>query len=196
MSAAVSRRQLLSVFGALPFTAAANPGGDVAESWRRFHHRQLGRTGHWIVPFGLGGQASLQWTPEGVDPADIVVRAIELGVNYLDTGTGYGPSQSNFRKAFERLRLIPRRQPFNGPLRERLFLVSKTKARFSLDPEHPSAPTAVTELKRALSELFGDGLGAFPEGSYLDCMQVEDISTLEDVDHVYEGLADTRIRQT
>jgi hypothetical protein len=56
-----------------------------------------------VTPLGLGGQASLQWTNRGIDPADIIVRAIELGVNYLDSANAYGPSQANYQTAISEL---------------------------------------------------------------------------------------------
>jgi len=194
VKSALSRRRLLSILGTAPLAGRAGlaqePAAlDSSAAGRRFHHRQLGRTGKWVAPFGLGGQGALQWTPEGADPADIVVRAIELGVNYLDTANSYGPSQSHFNQAFRRLRLCPDQRPFNGALRERLFIAAKTAARYSRNPEQPDAPTAVPEMKRALSELFGDGSGRFPEGAYLDSIQVENIATLADVDAIYEGLS-------
>ena len=66
--------------------------------------RPFGRTGFEVTTLGLGGQASLQWTPAGVDPEKILLKAFELGVNYFDTSNVYGPSQSNYGKAFRRLR--------------------------------------------------------------------------------------------
>lgn len=184
----VTRRDLLATLGALPVAGALGAGRAWAQAERRFHHRQLGRTGRWVVPLGLGGQGALQWTPAEVDPVEIVVRAVELGVNYLDTANDYGPSQRHFGQAFRRLRVVPGPGLYNGALRERLFVASKTRARFGLNPQEPGAATAVSELKHSLSELFGDGRGGIPAGAYLDSMQVEDIATLEDVDRIYEGM--------
>ena len=184
----MTRRDLLARLGALPVAGAAGEGLARAQTEHRFHHRQLGRTGRWIVPLGLGGQGALQWTPEGVDPVDIVVRAVELGVNYLDTALDYGPSQRQFGRAFRRLRVTPGPGQYNGALRERLFVASKTRARYSVDPKEPAAVTVVSDLKRALSELFGDGKGGIPTGAYLDSMQIEDVASLEDVDRIYEGM--------
>jgi aryl-alcohol dehydrogenase-like predicted oxidoreductase len=56
--------------------------------------RELGRTGFEVTVLGLGGQGSLQWTPSGIAPEQIILKAFELGVNYFDTSNVYGPSQS------------------------------------------------------------------------------------------------------
>lgn len=42
--------------------------------------RVLGRTGFETTTLGLGGQASLQWTPDDVDPEAIILKAFQLGV--------------------------------------------------------------------------------------------------------------------
>ncbi|MBI5280079.1 MAG: aldo/keto reductase, partial [Candidatus Solibacter usitatus] len=98
-----TRRQLLQVFGTSAL-AGRLPAGELI---RNFSRRALGRTGRWVSPFGLGGQAALQYPPADSDAADIPVRAVELGVNYLDTANAYGPSQSIYGEAFRRMRLAP-----------------------------------------------------------------------------------------
>ena len=69
--------------------------------------RVLGRTGFEVTTLGLGGQASLQWTPEGIDPVAIILKAHQLGLNYFDTSNVYGPSPVNYGKAFRVLNLVP-----------------------------------------------------------------------------------------
>lgn len=69
--------------------------------------RRLGRTNRQVTTLGLGGQASLQWTAEGIDPVAIIEKAFRLGLNYMDTSNVYGPSQKNFGEAFRRLGLTP-----------------------------------------------------------------------------------------
>src|SRR5881409_3756460 len=57
--------------------------------------RPLGRTGHRVAIFSLGGQATLE--KDGGETRDasiaIIHRALDLGVNYCDTAPLYGPSQ-------------------------------------------------------------------------------------------------------
>jgi aryl-alcohol dehydrogenase-like predicted oxidoreductase len=58
--------------------------------------RALGRTGLWVTPIGLGG-VWLGKTPEG-EQDDVavatVLRALELGINLVDTSAGYGGGRS------------------------------------------------------------------------------------------------------
>ena len=43
------------------------------------------------------------------------------------------------------------------------------------------------ELKRSLTTIFGNGKGFIPEGAYLDAIQIHNLTTMEQVDQVYEG---------
>ena len=36
--------------------------------------RSFGRLDHEVTSFGLGGQASIQWTPDDVDPVAIILK--------------------------------------------------------------------------------------------------------------------------
>ena len=40
--------------------------------------RKLGRTGFDVTTLGLGGQGSLQWTPPGVNPEQIILKAFSF----------------------------------------------------------------------------------------------------------------------
>ncbi|HEU5317133.1 MAG TPA: aldo/keto reductase [Chloroflexota bacterium] len=186
----MDRRDIVRALAALP--ALSGMRSTAAE--RRRHaealvdmpYRQLGRTWRWVSPLGLGGQASLQWTAPGIDPADIVVRAVELGVNYLDTANAYGPSQLNYGDAFRRLHLTPYDPDYNHVLRQWLFVATKTSRRYALD--RSGAATAIDDLKRSLTQLFGDGRGAIPDGAYVDSIQLHNLTALDQVDQAYEAL--------
>ncbi len=52
--------------------------------------RPLGRTGHRVRLFSLGGQATLERPGRHDDAVAIINRAIDLGVNYIDTAAAYG----------------------------------------------------------------------------------------------------------
>lgn len=182
----LSRRAILSALG----TAALAGGARAQTPQFNLTHRTLGRTGRWVVPLGLGGQATLQWTGPGLDPADIIVRAVELGVNYLDTANAYGPSQANYGQAFARLHVTPADPDYNAALREHLFIATKTGQRFAFERARPSAANAVSELKRSLTVLFGDGNGWIPDGAYLDSIQIHNLTTLAQVEQIYEGMDD------
>ena len=186
-----TRRQLLSTLGAGAASAALISPASAARNDVKaalIQKRVLGRTGHAVGPLGLGGQASLQWTPEGVDAPDIIVRAVQLGVNYLDTANVYGPSQMNYGEAFRRLNLVPDKPGYNAALRESLYLNSKTTRRFAKNPADTAGPFAIDDLKRTLTQVFGDGQGFIPEGAYLDCIQMHAVGTLEQVGQLYTGM--------
>jgi aryl-alcohol dehydrogenase-like predicted oxidoreductase len=191
----ITRRSILKLLGTLPATGYLTTNHLWAETaTERIPKRLLGRTGRWVTPLALGGQASLQWTAPGIDAPDIIVRAIQLGLNYLDSANIYGPSQMNYGEAFRRMHLAPAVPEYNAPLRESLYIATKTRERFALGPSSPSATspgaTAVTDIKRSLTQMFGDGKGYIPEGAYLDAIQMHAISTIDDVDQLYFGMAE------
>ena len=168
--------------------------------------RRLGRTGRNITTLGLGGQASLQWTAEGVDPIAIIEKAFHLGINYMDTSNLYGPSQTNFGEAFRRLGLCPGANNYDSAARKDLYLASKTHIRSVKLPEGERFPsdfsegmgdgfnvsTAVDDVRRSLSQMFGDGKGAYPQDAYLDCIQFHNINTMNEVDMLFEGFSGPR----
>ena len=163
--------------------------------------RFFGRLNHEVTTFGLGGQASIQWTPDDVDPVAIILKAFDKKVNYFDTSNLYGPSQMNYGKAFRQLGLIPGMAGYNEHLRNSVFLTSKTCVRIAkgdLDVEGvnnwtngPAGSHTIDDLKRSLSQIFGDGKGNYPEGAYLDIVLVHSLTSKAEVDVLYEGLCHT-----
>lgn len=160
--------------------------------------RSFGKLNHEVTTFGLGGQASIQWTPDDVDPVAIIEKAFKLGVNYFDTSNLYGPSQSNYGKAFNKLGLIPGKAGYNEKLRKSIFLTTKTHIRFAKGDLNvpglnnwtnglPGTHT-IDDLKRSLSQMFGDGKGNYPKGAYVNMVLLHSISKQLDVDAVLEGL--------
>jgi len=168
--------------------------------------RRLGRTEWQVTTLGLGGQASIQWTAEGVDPIAIIEKAYRLGINYMDTSNVYGPSQRNFGEAFRRLGLSPAAGNYDVASREKIYVASKTHIRSARHPEGErfrtswsegmmdefGVQTAVDDVRRSLSLMFGDGKGAYPEGAYLDCIQFHNINTMDEVDMLFDGFDDRR----
>ena len=55
--------------------------------------RNLGRTGYRVGIFSLGGQAAVEQPNNEAVAVPIVERAIDLGVNYIDTAAAYGGPQ-------------------------------------------------------------------------------------------------------
>jgi len=163
--------------------------------------RVFGKLGFEVTTMGLGGQASLQWTPEGVDPVKIILKAFDLGINYFDTSNLYGPSQSNFGKAFNIKNLIPGLPGYDESLRHSIFLTTKTHLRYAKGngevkgvnnwTNGKEGTHTVDDLHRSLSLMFGDGKGNWPEGAYIDLMLIHNLNTREEVDALYEGLDNT-----
>jgi hypothetical protein len=50
----------------------------------------------------------------------------------------------------------------------------------------------VYDVKRSLSQIFGDGNGNWPEGAYLDMVLIHNLNTLQEVDVLYEGIENTQ----
>lgn len=162
--------------------------------------RNFGKLDFDITTFGLGGQASIQWTPQDVDPVKIILKAFNLGVNYFDTSNLYGPSQNNFGKAFRQLDLIPGQSGYNETLRKAIWLTSKTHLRTAkgdLNVEGvrnrtngPDGFHTVDDVKRSLSQIFGDGQGNYPQGAYLDMVLLHSITSIHDLNEVFIGYHD------
>ena len=160
--------------------------------------RPFGKIGFDVTTMGLGGQASIQWTPADVDPVKIILKAFDKGINYFDTSNLYGPSQLNFGKAFRELSLIPGISSYNEKLRNSIFLTSKTHLRWAKGGEEeiegvgnrtngsPDTHT-IDDLKRTLSQIYGDGEGNYPKGAYLDMMLIHNLNTVNEVDVLYTG---------
>lgn len=161
--------------------------------------RMFGRTGFEVTTLGLGGQASLQWTPPGIEPEQIILKAFSLGVNYFDTSNVYGTSQSFYGKAFRTLHLIPDTPGYDEKKRRSIFLASKTMLRYGKGApagkggrsDGPEGSMAVDDLRRSLSLMFGDGQGNYPKGAYLDLFQIHNLNNMDEVESIFVGLDKT-----
>lgn len=161
--------------------------------------RSFGKIPFEVTTLGLGGQASLQWTPADVDPVPIILKAFKMGINYFDTSNLYAKSQLHFGEAFRQLNLIPGEPGYDRELRESVFLTTKTHQRWG-KPGFPElenvnnwsngdpAGGAVKDLKRSLSQMFGDGEGNYPEGAYVNMVLTHNLNFVEEVDVMYRGL--------
>lgn len=194
----VSRRRFMQVAGAATAGVALGPNwGFGRTTVTKPLRRDMGRMHFEATTLGLGGQASLQWTPEDVDPVKIILKAFDLGINYFDTSNAYGPSQMNFGKAFRELHLIPGQPGYDERRRHEIFLTSKTMLRwakggwwkedFRSFSNGERCFYAVDDLKRTLTQVFGDGKGAYPSGAYLDMVLLHNMTSMADVEAVYEG---------
>ncbi|GAB4337987.1 MAG: hypothetical protein Kow0099_11660 [Candidatus Abyssubacteria bacterium] len=158
----------------------------------------LGKTGRTVTTFGLGGQGSIQWPGPGIDGEKIILKALELGISYFDTSNIYGPSQLTIGKAFRRLHLVPNGADYDRKRRKQIFLASKTHMRLAKPADGDIGPnswsdgehvrSAIDDVRRSLSQIFGDGRGNYPEDAYLDLVQIHNINTLDEIDAIYEGV--------
>jgi len=125
-------------------------------------HRTLGNTGEKVSMYSLGGQATLE-EAFGHDKAiDIINRAIDLGINYIDTSAYYG---TNARGISER---------YIGEVmetrRDEVFLATKTFAR--------TYDGAMSDLEKSLNNLQTDKI---------DLWQIHSISASENIDRIFSN---------
>jgi uncharacterized protein len=83
----ISRRDFVKLGAA---GAAALVFGNEIAGTASMPERPLGRTGHSVRLFSLGGQATIEKPGTRDLSVRIVNRAIDLGVNYIDTAASYG----------------------------------------------------------------------------------------------------------
>ncbi len=159
--------------------------------------RKLGRIDFHATTLGLGGQGTIQKTPSGVDPVSIIIKAYELGINYFDTSNMYEKSQLHFGAAFRQLGLVPGQANYSEEKREAIFINSKTCLRFAnrdtfvediyYRTNNTYGSGSIDDLKRSMTQIFGDGKGYYPKEAYIDMFMMHSIDTKEDVDALYEG---------
>ena len=121
--------------------------------------RNLGRTGYQVGIFSLGGQAALEHARNEEVAVPIVERALDLGVNYLDTSSIYGGPE---RWSERYIGTVMKRR------RAQTFLASKTKER--------SRDGSLRMIEQSLKLLQTD---------HLDLWQLHDIGLIADVDAVF-----------
>ena len=192
----LTRREMIKTTGIFGVGLGMN-GCHLSQSSDKLLTRQLGQTGFEVTTMGLGGQGSLQWTPAGVVPEKIIIKAMEMGINYFDTSNVYGPSQLTYGKAFRTLHLIPGRAGYDEKKRRSIFLASKTLLRAGKGTvpdglnswtHGPDGSLAIDDLKRTLTQVFGDGKGYYPKGSYVDVFQLHDVKAKEEITALRIGL--------
>src|SRR5687768_15158406 len=78
--------------------------------------RPLGKTGHSVTLFALGGEGVLRTHGRKSEAVAVIHRALDLGVNYCDTAPAYSSSMDYYGAAL-------------GERRSQIFLASKTADR-------------------------------------------------------------------
>jgi aryl-alcohol dehydrogenase-like predicted oxidoreductase len=121
--------------------------------------RNLGKTGYKVGIFSLGGQAALE-RPNNFDVAvPIVERALDLGVNYIDTSSIYG-GPDRWSEQYVGKVMAKRRQE--------AFLATKTKER--------TRDGSMRMIEKSLQLLQTD---------HIDLWQLHDIGIQSNVDAVF-----------
>jgi aryl-alcohol dehydrogenase-like predicted oxidoreductase len=121
--------------------------------------RNLGKTGYKVGIFSLGGQAALE-RPSNFDVAvPIIERALDLGVNYIDTSSIYGGPERWSEQYVGRVMKTRRQEA---------FLATKTKQR--------TRDGSMRMIEKSLQLLNTD---------HVDLWQLHDIGLPEDVEAVF-----------
>jgi aryl-alcohol dehydrogenase-like predicted oxidoreductase len=132
MTDELSRRDFvkLGLAGAAGLATAPALAGAALPTAASLPTRPLGRTGHHPFIFSLGGQASLEQADKHDVSIAIINRAIDLGVNYIDTAAAYGRPRDPSKPRWE---LDGISQTFIGEVmatrRKEVFLASKADDR-------------------------------------------------------------------
>lgn len=66
--------------------------------------RELGNTGRQVSILGLGGSFALAGGDNSEEAEEIINKALDLGVNYIDTAPTYGASESNLGRVIKHRR--------------------------------------------------------------------------------------------
>jgi len=138
--------------------AAAAPTANPATA-QAMPTRNLGKTGLKVGIFSLGGQSVLERAHTEDASIPLIERALDLGVNYIDTSSIYGGPD---RWSEQYIGQVMRRR------RHQVFLASKTKER--------TRDGSLRMLEKSLELLHTDRL---------DCWQLHDLGTMGDIDEVF-----------
>jgi predicted aldo/keto reductase-like oxidoreductase len=117
--------------------------------------RPLGRTGHQVTHFALGGEGVLRTNGRTAEAVKVINRALDQGVNYCDTAPAYSSSQDYYGEAL-------------GERRKQIFLASKTNDR--------TRDGSLRLLDDSLRRLKTD---------HLDLWQLHDLRTDYDLERIF-----------
>ena len=121
--------------------------------------RNLGKTGYKVGIFSLGGQASLEHANNFDVAVPIIERALDLGVNYIDTSSIYG-GPDRWSEQYVGKVMAKRRNE--------AFLATKTKER--------TRDGSMRMIEKSLQLLQTD---------HVDLWQIHDIGIMSNVDAVF-----------
>ena len=143
----------------LPATAATDAASVETPKREAMPTRNLGKTGYKVGIFSLGGQASIE-RPHNEDIAvPIIEKALDLGVNYVDTSSIYGGPE---RWSEQYVGKVMKHR------RSEVFLATKTKER----TREGSMRMIETSLKLLQTD-------------HVDLWQLHDVGTMTDVNEIF-----------
>jgi len=119
--------------------------------------RSLGKTGYKVGVLSLGGQATLEIAGREEESEKIIHRAIDLGINYIDTAASYGKgvSQLNFGRVLK-------------TRRNEVWLATKTHDR--------TYDGSMKLLEESLKNLQTD---------HIDTWQLHNVQRMDDLDKIF-----------
>jgi hypothetical protein len=147
---------------AIPAQASSNKLAELpvnARTQAAMPTRNLGKTGFKVGIFSLGGQAALEHGNNFDTAVPIIERALDLGVNYIDTSSIYGGPE---RWSEQYVGQVMKKR------RNEAFLATKTKER--------TREGSMRMIEKSLKLLNTD---------HVDLWQLHDIGLVEDVDQVF-----------
>jgi aryl-alcohol dehydrogenase-like predicted oxidoreductase len=122
--------------------------------------RNLGRTGYAVGIFSLGGQAAVEQPNNEAAAVAIVERALDLGINYIDTAARYGGDDRWSQRYIGKVMKQRRRE---------VFLATKTHDR--------TRDGSMKLLEESLQLLQTD---------HLDLWQVHNLTRMEQVEAIFQ----------
>lgn len=129
------------------------------QTHRRIPTRNLGKTGYQVGVLSLGGQATVETEGKLDESIAIVNKAIDLGVNYIDTAAAYGGGVSE-----RHIGAVMKHR------RKEVFLASKTHDR--------SYDGSMKLLETSLKQLQTD---------HLDLWQLHNVKRQDELDKIFAG---------
>jgi aryl-alcohol dehydrogenase-like predicted oxidoreductase len=136
------------------------------------HYRTLGRTGIKVSPFALGALAlgTSIGNPDPDDSARIIHKALDAGINFIDTADAYGESEVTVGEALK-------------GRRDSVVLATKFSRPIGKDPNHQGASRRwiITAAENSLRRLQTD---------YIDLYQVHRPDPATDIEETLSALSD------
>ena len=126
--------------------------------------RKLGKTGYDVSLFGLGGQATIEQPGKLDESVEIINRALDLGVNYIDTAAWYGGDWGARGTSEKHIGEVMKHR------RNEVFLATKSL------PYNRTYSDTLSQFEQSLNNLQTD---------YIDLYQVHNVRLQSDLDAIF-----------